>query len=215
MDGNGRWAEQKDKKRSAGHQEGAKSVRKITTHAAAKGVKFLTLYAFSTENWKRPESEISFLMSLLKKFLKDELKTLIKNNIRFLTIGDLNKFDKSLQKTIEDVKEKTKDNTGLTQILALNYGSQDEITRACKKIVEKNLEITNENIEKNLDTAGIPCVDILIRTGGEKRLSNFLLWQSSYAELFFSDTLWPDFKEEEFDNIIYKFLHVNRKFGGL
>ena len=215
MDGNGRWAEQRGESRSFGHQEGAKTVRKITIAAAKKGVKFLTLYAFSTENWKRPKTEVSFLMNLLKKFLKNELNTLMQNNIRFFAIGDLSVFDKSLQETIEDVERKTKDNSGLTQILALNYGSLDEITRACKKTVQNELEITQENIEKHLDTANISPVDILIRTGGERRLSNFLLWQSSYAELFFTDTLWPDFEEDEFNSIIEKFLHTKRKFGGL
>ena len=215
MDGNGRWAELRGKTRSFGHKEGAKTVRKITTFAVKKDIKFLTLYAFSTENWKRPKSEVDFLMKLLADFLKSELKTLMENNIRFLTIGDLSKFDKNLKKTIEEVKEKTKNNTSLTQILALNYGSHDEIVRACKDIVKDNLEISKENIEKYLDTANIFPVDILIRTGGEKRLSNFLLWQSSYAELFFTDTLWPDFEENELNSIIDEFLKIQRKFGGL
>lgn len=215
MDGNGRWAEKKGKNRSFGHEAGAKSVRNITTCAAKLGVNFLTLYAFSTENWKRPKSEISFLMNLLKLFLKNELKTLMKNNICFTTIGDLSKLDSSLVKIIEDVKTKTSSNSGLTQVLALNYGSKDELTRAFKKIIVNQLDITEENIKNSLDTASFPDVDLLIRTGGERRLSNFLLLQSSYAELFFTNTLWPDFDEEEFNSIIQKYMNIKRKFGGL
>lgn len=215
MDGNGRWAESKNKARREGHKAGAMTVKKITTVASKIGIKYLTLYAFSTENWSRPGVEIAFLMKLLKKFLKDELDTLVKNNIKFKAIGDLSKFDVGLQKLIKDVEDKTKNNFALTQILALNYGSKDELVRTCKKLQDKNIDITHENIEKNLDTKDISHVDLLIRTGGEKRLSNFLLWQSAYAELFFTNTFWPDFSENEFKDIIQQFLHVKRKFGGL
>jgi undecaprenyl diphosphate synthase len=215
MDGNGRWAAKQGKMRSFGHEAGAKSVEKITAYAAKAGLKYLTLYAFSTENWKRPKSEVVFLMNLLSRFLSVHLKTLQKNNIRFETIGDLGKLDKSLQEKIASVKQETKNNGALTQILAINYGSHDEIVRACKKLVESKEEINEQNLQANLDTKEIPCVDLLIRTGGEQRLSNFLLWQASYAELFFTDTLWPDFDEKEFEQIIQRYEKTQRKFGGL
>ncbi|MDR2080900.1 MAG: di-trans,poly-cis-decaprenylcistransferase [Campylobacteraceae bacterium] len=215
MDGNGRWAQNQGKRRSFGHEAGAKTVEKITSYAAKAGLKYLTLYAFSTENWKRPKSEVVFLMNLLKRFLTKHLKTFKKNNIKFETIGDLSKLDKSVQKEIASVKEQTKNNSGLTQILALNYGSHDEITRACQKLAQEGAEITEENIQANLDTKDFPCVDLLIRTGGERRLSNFLLWQASYAELFFTKTLWPDFDEGEFERIIEEYQKTQRKFGGL
>lgn len=214
MDGNGRWAQIQGKRRSFGHEAGAKSVEKITSYAAKIGLKYLTLYAFSTENWKRPKSEVVFLMNLLKHFLIKHLKTLKENNIRFETIGDLSKLDSKLQKEIENVKEQTKNNNGLTQVLAINYGSHDEITRACQKLVKNGLKITEENLQTNLDTKDFPCVDLLIRTGGEQRLSNFLLWQASYAELFFTKTLWPDFSESEFEQIIREYQKTQRKFGG-
>lgn len=215
LDGNGRWATNKCKNRTSGHEKGAKNVELITSHAAKIGLKYLTLYAFSTENWKRPKAEISFLMILLEKFLKSEEKILIENNIKFDTIGDISKFSRLLQKQIEKLKILTEKCTGLTQILALNYGSHDEIVRACKKVVESKEEITKESICKNLDTANFDEVDILIRTGGKIRLSNFLLWQCAYSELYFTDTLWPDFSKEEFDAIIDNFSTIKRNFGGL
>jgi undecaprenyl diphosphate synthase len=172
MDGNGRWAEQKGLKRTAGHEEGAKTVRKITSYCAKIGVKYLTLYAFSTENWERPKLEVEFLMKLLEKYLKSELEVYLKNNIKFKAIGDLDRFSKSLQKTIFETQEKTAHCTGLTQVLALNYGSKDEIIRAIKKLNELELEVNEENFESCLDTAGMGNVDILIRTSGEVRLSN-------------------------------------------
>jgi undecaprenyl diphosphate synthase len=215
MDGNGRWAQIQGKRRSAGHEAGAKSVEKITSYAAKIGLKYLTLYAFSTENWKRPKSEVVFLMNLLKRFLAKHLKTLKENNIRFETIGDLDKLEGKLQKEIENVKEQTKNNSGLTQVLAINYGSHDEITRACNKLIKSGQDVTEHNLQINLDTKDFPCVDLLIRTGGEQRLSNFLLWQASYAELFFTKTLWPDFDEGEFEQIIKEYQKTQRKFGGL
>jgi undecaprenyl diphosphate synthase len=173
------------------------------------------MYAFSTENWNRPKIEVDFLMRLLEKYLKDELETYQKNNIKFKAIGDISKFNKKLQKTIETTQEKTKDNSGLTQILALNYGSQDEILRAIIRLNERNLEVTKENFESCLDAYDVPAVDLMIRTSGEIRISNFLLWQCAYAELFFTDTLWPDFAENELDKIIEDFNNRTRKFGGL
>lgn len=215
MDGNGRWAEKKAKARNKGHQEGAKTIRKITEFAAKNKIEFLTLYAFSTENWNRPKSEIDFLMKLLKKFLKNETPNLLANNIKFQTIGNLQVFSENLQKQIQTTKDITKNCNSLTQTLAINYGSKDEIIRAAKKLQELNLEINEENLSLNLDTNFTPPVDLLIRTGGEIRLSNFLLWQAAYAELRFTDTLWPDFSEDELSSIIENYNNSNRRFGGI
>lgn len=215
MDGNGRWAKERGLKRTAGHEEGAKVVRNITIHCAKLGVKYLTLYAFSTENWSRPKLEIEYLMNLLEKYLKNELETFLKNNIRFKSIGDLSRFSKSLQNTIKEIEEKTANNSGLTQVLALNYGSKDEILRAIKKLNERNLEVNEKNFESCLDTAGFSEVDLLIRTSGEIRLSNYLLWQNAYAEMFFTPTLWPDFSTDELDSIIDDFNKRQRRFGGV
>jgi undecaprenyl diphosphate synthase len=215
MDGNGRWAEARGQKRVEGHKIGAERVREITTYLAKNGLKYLTLYAFSTENWKRPKLEVEFLMKLLDKYLKSELETYTKNSIRFETIGNISIFSKSLQKRIEETKEATKNNSGLTQILALNYGSRDEIIRAIKRLNEKKLEPTEENLSSCLDTAGFPDVDLMIRTSGEQRLSNFLLWQLSYAELFFTSTLFPDFTIDELKSIIYNYHSRDRRFGGI
>ncbi|MGD9624025.1 MAG: di-trans,poly-cis-decaprenylcistransferase [Arcobacter sp.] len=215
MDGNGRWAKERGLNRTAGHEEGAKTVRKITSYCADIKVKYLTLYAFSTENWQRPKLEVEFLMKLLDKYLKNELNVYLENNIRFKAIGDLSRFSKALQKTIKETEEKTSNCKGLTQVLALNYGSKDEIIRAIKKLNTLNLEVTEENLESCLDTAGMPDVDILIRTSGEVRLSNYLLWQNAYAEMFFTKTYWPDFNEAELDDILSDFTKRERRFGGI
>ena len=215
MDGNGRWAKQKGLVRTAGHEKGALVVKDITTHCAKIGIKYLTLYAFSTENWNRPKLEVSFLMKLLEKYLKEQEKTYMNNNISFKTIGDISKFSNSLQKTIKDIKEKTKNNTRMTQILALNYGSKDEIIRTIKKLNENNIDINEQNINDNLDTAGIPDVDMLIRTSGEIRISNFMLWQCAYAEMFFPSMYWPEFTTNELDDLISDFTSRNRRFGAL
>ena len=215
MDGNGRWAKERGLNRTAGHEEGARTVRKITSYCAKIGVKYLTLYAFSTENWDRPKLEVEFLMKLLEKYLKSELEVYLKNNIKFKAIGDLDRFSKGLQKTIFETQEKTAHCTGLTQVLALNYGSKNEIIRAIKKLNEQNLEVTEENLESCLDTSGMGDVDILIRTSGEVRLSNYLLWQNAYAEMFFTQTYWPDFNESELDDILSDFRKRERRFGGI
>lgn len=215
MDGNGRWAKERGLKRTAGHEEGAKVVDNITKHCAKIGVKYLTLYAFSTENWSRPRLEVEYLMKLLEKYLKNELSTYLENGIRFKAIGDTSKFSKSLQKIIAEVEDKTQNGKNLTQILALNYGSQDEILRAIKTLNEKNLDVTKENFEACLDTAGIPAVDMMIRTSGEVRLSNYLLWQNAYAELFFTNTYWPEFTSNELDDLISDFNLRERRFGGV
>ncbi len=215
MDGNGRWAKERGLKRTSGHEEGAKVVRDITTHCSKIGVKYLTLYAFSTENWARPKIEVEFLMKLLERYFQNELLVYLENNVRFKAIGNLTKFSKKLQTIIREVEEKTKNCTGLTQVLALNYGSRDEITRAVQKVVEKNLEITEENINNNLDTQNMPDVDLLIRTSGEIRISNYLLWQCAYAEMFFTQTYWPEFTSSELDDIISDFHKRERRFGGI
>ena len=215
MDGNGRWAKEQGLNRTAGHEQGAKTVREITIHCSNLGIKYLTLYAFSTENWTRPKLEVEFLMKLLERYFKSELKIYLQNNVKFKAIGDLSKFSKKLQKIIQDTEEKTASCTGLTQVLALNYGSRDEITRAMQKVHDQNLEITEENIGKHLDTAGMSDVDLLIRTSGEVRVSNYLLWQIAYAEMFFTKTYWPEFTPNDLDDIISDFTNRERRFGGI
>jgi undecaprenyl diphosphate synthase len=214
MDGNGRWAEKQGKKRVKGHEVGAKVVKNITTYCAKnKEIERLTLYAFSTENWKRPRLEVEFLMKLLDNYLKKELPTYLELNTRFEAIGDTRAFSKSLQKTIKSIEEKTAHCDGLVQSLALNYGSHDEILRAVNKLKKSNDDITEAMLSNALDCKD--GVDILIRTGGDHRLSNFLLWQAAYAELFFIDTLWPDFTTNELEKIIKNFTKRERRFGGL
>lgn len=214
MDGNGRWAKSRGKKRYFGHNEGAKKIREITEFCMQIGIKFLTLYAFSTENWRRPKEEVDFLMNLLEKFLKRERKTYLQSQIAFKTIGDISILPIKIQQQIATLEEQTKHFGGLMQILALNYGSKDELRRAFLKLKE-HPNITEEDIEQCLDTAGIPEVDMLIRTGGEQRLSNFLLWQSAYAELFFTKTLWPDFSCNELKAMLEEFSLRQRRFGGV
>jgi len=215
MDGNGRWAKEQGLNRTAGHEQGAKVVRNITIHCSNIGIKYLTLYAFSTENWNRSKLEVEFLMKLLERYFKSELPIYLKNNVKFKAIGDISKFSNKLQKIINDTQEKTAHCTGLTQILALNYGSRDEIVRAVKKLQENNLTITEQNINDNLDTANIPDVDLLVRTSGEIRVSNYLLWQIAYAEMFFTQTYWPEFTKYELDDILDDFNKRTRRFGGI
>ena len=296
MDGNGRWAQSHNKPRREGHKAGASVVREITTWCAKHTIEYLTLYAFSTENWKRPKAEVDFLMKLLRQYLKNEKKTYLENNIRFKAIGDISSFSNPLKEMIFDLEESTQNNTNLTQILALNYGSRNEIARCFQKLLRasrgcngaiggsENLrgeKPSNENLagltegfggdfagelggnlggslangligsgaggstgDKNseggrfcagdtwealeqdtahlaqaisahLDTHFAPDVDLLIRTGGEMRISNFLLWQISYAELHFTQTFWPDFTTRELENIIAEFRTKSRRFGGL
>ena len=214
MDGNGRWAENRGEKRIKGHEKGAKVVREITKFCSKhKEIERLTLYAFSTENWKRPRLEVEFLMKLLEQYLKNELEEYIKNNVKFEAIGDIRAFSKSLQKLIKKVEEKTSHCDGLVQSLALNYGSHDEILRTINQLKTEKKDITEEMFSNALDCKDQ--VDIMIRTGGDHRISNFLLWQLSYAELFFIDTLWPDFTSEELTKIIDQFNSRERRFGGL
>jgi len=215
MDGNGRWAKEQGLNRTAGHEQGAKIVRNITIHCSNIGIKYLTLYAFSTENWDRPKLEVEFLMKLLERYFKSELEVYLKNNVRFKAIGDISRFSNRLKKVIEDTQNKTAHCTGMTQILALNYGSRDEIVRAVSKLQKQNMQISEQNISNHLDTAGIDDVDMLIRTSGEVRISNFLLWQCAYAEMFFTQTYWPEFTTEELDDLISDFSRRERRFGGI
>jgi len=215
MDGNGRWAEERGLKRTKGHEAGAEVVREITTYCANHPtIKSVTHYAFSTENWKRPKLEVEFLMNLLDRYLKKELRTYQEENIRFVAIGDLSKFSKKLQNTIAVTMEKTRSNTKLDQVLALNYGGRDEIVRAANRVLEKGESITEETLGNALDTP-YRDIDLLVRTSGEQRLSNYLLWQLSYSELAFTPTLWPDFTPEELEMIIQDFENRNRRFGGI
>ncbi|WP_228568603.1 polyprenyl diphosphate synthase [Campylobacter sputorum] len=215
MDGNGRWAKQRSLMRINGHEKGVEVVDDIAMYCAKNGIQTLSLYAFSTENWKRPKNEVDFLMKLLKKFIIKQREKLIKNDIKFDTIGDISVFDSDLLNEILNLKELTKKGTSLNLVLALNYGGRDEIVRACKKLVLANDEINEENISKTIDSASYGDVDLLIRTGGEIRLSNFMLWEASYAELEFTDTFWPDFNSKELDIMVKKFEKKHRRFGGL
>lgn len=215
MDGNGRWAKMRGLNRVKGHEKGAEVVRDITQHCNDLGIEYLTLYAFSTENWKRPKMEVEFLFKLLIRYLKNEQQTYCDNNIRFETIGDLSFFPKKLQDTIQETKELTAHHTGLTQVIALNYGGRDEIVRAVNHLIHQGCAVTQESLNTALDTGTFPPLEILIRTSGEVRLSNFLLWQVAYAELFFTETLWPDFTSGEFNAILTSYLNRERRFGGL
>ena len=215
MDGNGRWAQKSLKPRFFGHQEGAKKIQNITESCLYLGIKYLSLYAFSTENWKRPQKEIDFLIQLLNQYLTQKKQIYLDSNIRFRSIGDISIFPQKLQAKIKELENFTKHCNKLTQILALNYGSKDELRRTFLKLHKNNSIITQESITQSLDTADFPEVDMLIRTGGEQRLSNFLLWQSAYAELFFTKTLWPDFSHKELAQMLEEFSLRQRRFGGI
>ena len=222
LDGNGRWAKKKMMPRNYGHTQGSKVVEKICEDAYHMGVQYLTVYAFSTENWKRPQEEIDALMKLLKSYLKNSIKTSSKNNMRVRIIGDTSKLSDEIKQSIMELEEASKDNTGLNFQVALNYGSRDEIIRAVKAlskdIMESKvaLEQINETVfEQYLDTKGIPEPDLLIRTSGEQRLSNFMLWQLAYTEFYFTDVLWPDFTKEELKKAIDFYSSRNRNFGAI
>jgi undecaprenyl diphosphate synthase len=220
MDGNGRWAEKRRRPRLFGHKAGVKSVRTVVETAREIGVKHLTLYAFSTENWSRPSLEVKGLMSLLDSYLKAEQKTMLKNDIRLKCIGQKNRLPPEVQKTMDWVVDSTAGCSSMTLNLALSYGSRSEIVRAIQTIADKCAEgrlkvqdLDEKLLSDHLDTAGQPDPDLFIRTGGEKRLSNFLLWQVSYAELYFTDIMWPDFGREEFLEAIIDFGARQRRFG--
>lgn len=213
MDGNGRWATLRGKKRSYGHKAGSDNVERITEHAFDTGVKTLTLYAFSSENWARPKEEVDELMRLLEAYLKRFLKKLQRENIRLVITGDVSALSDRLQKVIANSEEATKNNTSGVLNLAINYGARQEIVQAVNKLIEKGEPITVDNISANLYTAEFGEPDLIIRTGGEIRLSNFLLYQGAYAELYFTDVLWPDFDEKEFDKALDAFSSRHRRFG--
>lgn len=220
MDGNGRWAKLHGKPRVFGHKNGVKSVREVSEAAAELGIKYLTLYAFSTENWSRPALEISALMGLLVETIRKEVSTLNENNIKLESIGDISKLPSKSYKALLEGIEKTKDNTGLTLVLALNYSSRWEITEAMRKLAREVKEgrlspedVNEHTIKENLNTANYPDPELLIRTSGEQRISNYLLWQIAYSELYFTDIFWPDFRKGHFYEAIIDFQNRERRFG--
>lgn len=222
LDGNGRWAKKRFMPRNYGHAQGAKTVERICEEAWKMGIKYLTVYAFSTENWKRPQDEVDAIMKLLQNYLKNCLSISKKNNMRVRVLGDRSRLSPDIIESIHELEEKSKDYTGLNFQVALNYGSRDEMVRAVKKIAEKveNGEITADSIDEDLfasslDTAGIPDPDLLIRTSGEQRLSNYLLWQLAYTEFYFTDVLWPDFTKEELVKAVEYYNKRDRRFGGV
>lgn len=215
MDGNGRWAKQRNLPRTSGHKEGLEVAKKIVKAAKEIGVKYITLYTFSTENWKRTQEEVGYLMGLIKNHLRAEFKFYKENDIRVKHIGNLEGLPKDIQEEINSTVEECKDFNALTVVLAINYGGKDEIIRAANKAIKENKLLTEKNFTEFYDLPEIPDVDLIIRTGGEKRLSNFLLWHGAYAELDFVDTLWPDYDEECFYSSIKEFQKRNRRFGGV
>ncbi len=222
LDGNGRWAKKRLLPRKAGHVAGAKTVEQICEDAHNLGIQYLTVYAFSTENWKRPQDEVDALMKLLRQYLKDCIKRSTKNNMCVKVIGDVTPLAEDLKKSIEELEEATKDNTGLHFQVALNYGSRDEMMRGvralCEEVKAGSVDVTDiseELFSKYLDTKGIPDPDLLIRTSGEERLSNFLLWQLAYTEFYFTDVLWPDFNKEELQKAIAYYNGRERRYGGV
>ena len=215
MDGNGRWGLKKKKSRNSGHKAGLNTVENIIKHTIKNKIKFLTLYAFSTENWKRPQKEISFLFNLLQSFLKEKTNKLNKNGIKLKIIGDKSNFSNKLKKALINSEKITKNNKKLQINLALNYGAKNEILNAISLIKKKRISFTENNINKNLYTNDSPNPDILIRTGNTKRLSNFLLWQIAYTEIFFEKKLWPEFSTQDYNRILEKFKQLKRNFGNI
>ena len=213
MDGNGRWAKARGKKRTYGHKVGSKNVDKIVSHAFKRGVKVLSLYAFSSENWERPQEEVNELMRLLKVYFTKFLGKVIKNNVRLSVMGDMSKLTPELQELIAKDIEASKNNTGSILNVAINYGGRQEIVYAVKKLLEKGEDITVEGISQNLYTAEFGEPDLIIRTGGDIRTSNFMVYQGAYSELYFTEKFWPDFNEEEFDKAILNYSQRKRRFG--
>ncbi len=222
LDGNGRWAKKRMLPRNAGHAAGSKNVEKICAAAWDMGIEYVTMYAFSTENWSRPKEEVDALMKLLHSYLKDCLKTSKKNNMQVRVIGDISKLDKDLQERIIELERVSAENTGLHFQVALNYGSRDEIKRSIISIANEVKDgsllpehITEDIISSHLDTSGIPDPDLMIRTSGEQRLSNYLLWQLAYAEFYFTDVLWPDFSKKDLQKAVEFYQSRDRRFGGV
>ena len=215
MDGNGRWGIKNNRSRNYGHSKGVKVVEHIISEAISKKIKYLTLYTFSTENWKRPQNEINFLLNLLTNYINYELDKLIEKNIKLRIIGNINKFPVSLKTKLKKAERLTKLNNKIQVNIALNYGSKEEIINTIKKLNKLKIKINEKNINNHLYTKNIPDPEILIRTGNRNRLSNFLLWQSSYTEIFFVKKLWPEFTKKDFSKIISTFSNVRRNFGGI
>lgn len=218
MDGNGRWARQRSLPRTEGHRAGAERARQMVRVASEHGIEAITLYAFSKENWLRPKDEVSILMKLLETYLRREINSLIEEGIRFRAIGELSRLPQSIQELISQSQERSRHLTRMTVTAALSYGGRDEIIRAFKKALASGIkpdELTEEGFSKFLDTEGLPEPDLIIRTSGEMRISNFLTWQSAYSEFYFTDTLWPDFSPEEFVRAIEDFRRRERRFGGI
>lgn len=221
LDGNGRWAKKRGLPRNLGHAQGFATVEKTVFHAADLGIKYLTVYGFSTENWKRPEEEVSGLMTLFRAYMKRLLKTALENDARVLMIGERSRFPQDIIDGINELEEKTKNNSRITFTIAINYGGRDEITRAVNKMIQEAKDgtltepVTEQVIAQHLDTKLIPDPDLLIRTSGEQRLSNYLIWQSAYAELYFTNVLWPDFSKEDLIEAIRYYNTRDRRFGGL
>lgn len=222
MDGNGRWAKKRGLPRSAGHKAGADTFRKIVKYCTGLGIKYLTVYAFSTENWKRPADEVDFLMSLFERYLNEALRDFQEENIRVIFLGDKSVFSPKLRSLIENVEQASSGKTGMTLNIAMNYGGRDEIVKAVRELAEavkvgeiSPEEINVESITRRLYTASQPDPDLIIRPSGEFRLSNFLLWQSAYSELVFTDVLWPDFKEKDLERALDEYAARNRRFGGV
>lgn len=222
LDGNGRWAKSKGMPRNYGHAQGSKNVERICEEAWRLGIKYLTVYAFSTENWNRPQDEVDALMNLLRRYMKTCLTTAAKNDMKVRVIGDITKLDEDIQKRILELEEATKNNGGLNFQIAINYGSRDEITRAVRTLAEDVKEgklmpeeVNEACIERYLDTHDIPDPDLLIRTSGEQRLSNYLLWQLAYTEFYFTDVPWPDFSKQELEKAIEQYNRRDRRYGGV
>lgn len=215
MDGNGRWAKLRGKERSYGHKVGSNNVEKIVSHAFNSGVKALSLYAFSCENWSRPKKEVDELMRLLKVYFKKFINKILKNDVRLFVMGDLSVLDNELQKTIKEAIDKSKDNKKATLNIAVNYGGRQEIVKAVNELIKNGEEITVDGINNHLYTAELGEPDLIIRTGGELRISNFMLYQGAYSELYFTQVLWPDFNEEEFDKALEEFGKRNRRYGNV
>tara|TARA_B100001093_G_scaffold305440_1_gene291331 strand:- start:35781 stop:36482 length:702 start_codon:yes stop_codon:yes gene_type:complete len=216
MDGNGRWAKAKGKNRAFGHKNGVQSVRETVESAVENNIEFLTLYAFSTENWLRPKLEVNSLMNLLVSSIINETKTLMKNDIKLMAIGEINKIPKTAKNKLDSVIEKTQNNSKMTLILAISYSGRWEILNAVKKIIKNNVEVNeiNEHVfEQYLNTKSVPDPELVIRTSGEHRISNFLLWQIAYSELYFTKVLWPDFRKKDFVNAIIEYQKRDRRFG--
>ncbi|MBE5833066.1 isoprenyl transferase [Butyrivibrio sp.] len=222
LDGNGRWAKAKGMPRNYGHMQGAKAVEDILEVARDMGIKYLTVYAFSTENWNRPDTEVSALMTILRQYLKTSIKKSMKNNVRCRVIGERSRLSDDIRSAIEELEETTKENTGLQFTIAINYGSRDEITRAVRKIAARCAageisaeDITEKMISENLDTWDLPDPDLMIRTCGEQRISNYLLWQCAYTEFYYAQVAWPDFDKEQLQMALDSYGKRDRKYGGL